>query len=73
MAQLKYRLPRLVGFSDYLSRTGGGIGTRGPGEQKLETDRRHILREIDNIEGQLKEVEKNRSIKGRNVRIQVCL
>ncbi|MDD2447838.1 MAG: GTPase HflX [Tissierellia bacterium] len=63
LAQLKYRLPRLVGFSDYLSRTGGGIGTRGPGEQKLETDRRHILREIDNIEGQLKEVEKNRSIK----------
>ncbi len=63
LAQLKYRLPRLIGFRDYLSREGGGIGTRGPGEQKLETDRRHILREIDNIEKQLKEVEKVRSIK----------
>ena len=63
LAQLKYRLPRLVGFSDYLSREGGGIGTRGPGEQKLETDRRHILREIDNIEKDLRIVEKNRSVK----------
>lgn len=63
LAQLKYRLPRLIGFRDYLSRTGGGIGTRGPGEQKLETDRRHILREVDNIEKQLKEVEQNRNIK----------
>ncbi|MDR7857153.1 MAG: GTPase HflX [Tissierella sp.] len=65
LAQLKYRLPRLIGFRDYLSRTGGGIGTRGPGEQKLETDRRHILREVDNIEKQLKEVEQNRDIKRR--------
>ncbi|NLJ99031.1 MAG: GTPase HflX [Tissierellia bacterium] len=63
LAQLKYRLPRLVGFRDYLSREGGGIGTRGPGEQKLETDRRHILREIDNIEKALKEAEKARGIK----------
>lgn len=63
LAQLKYRLPRLVGFRDYLSREGGGIGTRGPGEQKLETDRRHILREINNIEEQLRGVEANRSIK----------
>ncbi len=63
LAQLKYRLPRLIGFRDYLSREGGGIGTRGPGEQKLETDRRHILREIDNIEDHLKEVEKNRDTK----------
>jgi len=63
LAQLKYRLPRLIGFRDYLSRPGGGIGTRGPGEQKLETDRRHVLREIDNIEKQLKEVEQNRDIK----------
>lgn len=62
LAQLKYRLPRLVGHSDYLSRTGGGIGTRGPGEQKLETDRRHIEREIKNIEDKLKVVEKNRSV-----------
>ncbi len=63
LAQLKYRLPRLIGYSDYLSRTGGGIGTRGPGEQKLETDRRHILREIYNIEKQLKEVEQVRNVK----------
>lgn len=63
LAQLKYRLPRLVGFRDYLSREGGGIGTRGPGEQKLETDRRHILKEIDNIEKSLKIIEKNRSVK----------
>lgn len=63
LAQLKYRLPRLVGFRDYLSREGAGIGTRGPGEQKLETDRRHILREINNIEKQLKEVEGVRDVK----------
>lgn len=63
LAQLKYRLPRLIGFRDYLSREGAGIGTRGPGEQKLETDRRHILREIDNIEKALRETEKNRNIK----------
>src|SRR5699024_9459230 len=63
LAQLQYRLPRLVGFRDYLSREGAGIGTRGPGEQKLETDRRHIQREINNIKNQLKVLEKNRSIK----------
>ena len=63
LAQLKYRLPRLVGFRDYLSREGAGIGTRGPGEQKLETDRRHILREIDNIEKELEDARKNRDVK----------
>ncbi|MBW4829671.1 MAG: GTPase HflX [Clostridiaceae bacterium] len=63
LAQLKYRLPRLVGLRDYLSREGGGIGTRGPGEQKLETDRRHILREIDNIEKQLKDIKRTRDVK----------
>lgn len=63
LAQLKYRLPRLVGFRDYLSREGAGIGTRGPGEQKLETDRRHILKEIDNIEKTLKLIGKNRDTK----------
>ena len=70
LAQLNYRLPRLVGMRDYLSREGGGIGTRGPGEQKLETDRRHILREINNIEKQLKEVESNRDIK-RKRRVEI--
>ena len=68
LAQLKYRLPRLIGFRDYLSREGGGIGTRGPGEQKLETDRRHILREINNIEKQLKEIERIRDIKRKKRR-----
>lgn len=62
LAQLKYRLPRLSGKGIYMSRTGGGIGTRGPGEQKLESDRRHILREINNIEDRLKVVKKNRDI-----------
>jgi GTP-binding protein HflX len=56
-------LPRLIGMRDYLSREGGGIGTRGPGEQKLETDRRHVLREITNIEKQLKSIEKIREVK----------
>ncbi|WZU02374.1 GTPase HflX [Erysipelothrix sp. D19-032] len=56
LAQLKYRLPRLVGYSDYLSRQGGGIGTRGPGEQKLETDKRHIQRNITHIQNELEKV-----------------
>lgn len=63
LAQLQYRLPRIIGFSDYLSRTGSGIGTRGPGEQKLETDRRHIEREIDNIKRQLKTTARQRQTK----------
>lgn len=62
LAQLKYRLPRLSGSGQYLSRLGGGIGTRGPGEQKLESDRRHITREITNIEQKLKQVIKNREV-----------
>ncbi len=60
MAQLKYRLPRLVGLGKSLSRTGGGIGTRGPGEQKLEIDRRRILSRINDIRKQIEEVKKNR-------------
>ena len=63
LAQLQYRVPRLVGFRDYLSREGAGIGTRGPGEQKLETDRRHIQSEINNIKDQLAILGKNRSVK----------
>ncbi|WP_323610552.1 GTPase HflX [Erysipelothrix enhydrae] len=62
LAQLKYRLPRLIGYSDYLSRTGGGIGTRGPGEQKLELDRRHIQREILRVQNALTKSEENREI-----------
>jgi len=61
LAQLKYRLPRLLGFGKSLSRLGGGIGTRGPGEKKLETDRRHIKSRVDDIETELKEIRKNRS------------
>ncbi|NLY08667.1 MAG: GTPase HflX [Tissierellia bacterium] len=66
LAQLEYRLPRLVGMRSSLSRLGGGIGTRGPGEQKLETDRRHIQKEIDRIKGRLKEVEKHRRVQRQN-------
>ncbi|MBO5214551.1 MAG: GTPase HflX [Clostridia bacterium] len=60
LAQLKYRLPRLAGLGESLSRLGGGIGTRGPGETKLETDRRHIRRRIKALENALKEVKQRR-------------
>ncbi len=53
LAQQKYRLPRLTGMGRQLSRLGGGIGTRGPGESKLESDRRHIRRRIDALEAEL--------------------
>lgn len=60
LAQLKYRLPRLYGMGGEMSRTGAGIGTRGPGEQKLEVDKRHILNKMADIRGELREVKKNR-------------
>lgn len=60
LAQLKYRLPRLIGIGASLSRLGGGIGTRGPGETQLETDRRHIRRRIDKLSAELKELEERR-------------
>ncbi len=62
LAQLKYRLPRLRGIGVNLSRTGAGIGTRGPGETKLETDRRHIRAKISSLEGELKELKKHRDL-----------
>ncbi|AEM78565.1 GTPase HflX [Thermoanaerobacter wiegelii] len=62
LAQLKYRLPRLAGLGGQLSRLGGGIGTRGPGETKLETDRRHIKNRIKAIEKKLEEIERHRSL-----------
>ncbi len=62
LAQLKYALPRLTGKGKSLSRLGGGIGTRGPGESKLESDRRHIMRRINALENQLEEVEKRRQL-----------
>lgn len=60
LAQLKYRLPRLMGIGASLSRLGGGIGTRGPGETQLETDRRHIRRRIDKLSEELRELEERR-------------
>jgi GTPase len=61
LAQLKYLLPRLVGSSAALSRLGGGIGTRGPGETKLETDRRRIRTRIHAISEDIEDVRKRRS------------
>ena len=60
LAQLKYRLPRLMGVGASLDKLGGGIGTRGPGETRLETDRRHIRRRIDKLSAELKELEQRR-------------
>jgi GTP-binding protein HflX len=62
LAQLKYMLPRLTGKGIAMSRLGGGIGTRGPGETKLETDRRHIRRKMETLKEELAEVEKHRSM-----------
>ncbi len=62
LAQLTYMLPRLSGHGVELSRLGGGIGTRGPGETKLETDRRRIARRIKKIEGDLEKVRAGRSL-----------
>ncbi len=62
LAQLKYMLPRLTGMGSALSRLGGGIGTRGPGETKLETDRRHIRRRIESLTEELREIQKHRDL-----------
>lgn len=61
LAQLKYSMPRLTGKGLALSRLGGGIGTRGPGETKLETDKRHIRRRMETVKAQLKDVENHRA------------
>ncbi len=63
LAQLQYRLPRLAGQGTALSRLGGGIGTRGPGETQLESDRRHIRRRISAIREQLEKVESQRKLR----------
>ena len=60
LAQLNYLLPRLSGQREGLSRQGGGIGTRGPGETRLETDRRYIRKQIQDIEEQLEQIKKHR-------------
>lgn len=62
LAQLRYSLPRLMGQGTKLSRLGGGIGTRGPGETKLESDRRHIRRRIKALEDEFDALEKRRSL-----------
>ncbi|WP_172193884.1 GTPase HflX [Saccharibacillus qingshengii] len=62
LAQLSYLLPRLAGQGGNLSRLGGGLGSRGPGETKLETDRRHIRGRIDELRRQIGEVEKHRTL-----------
>lgn len=62
LAQLKYTAPRLIGHGTELSRQGGGIGSRGPGESKLETDRRHLREKISALEARLAELEHNRSV-----------
>ena len=62
LAQLEYRLPRLVGSKKYLSRLGGGIGTQGPGETQLEIDRRRIRHKMDFIKKELENVKRHREI-----------
>jgi GTP-binding protein HflX len=61
LAQLKYLLPRLVGAGNELSRLGGGIGTRGPGETQLETDRRRIRQRISAVAGEIEDVRRRRT------------
>jgi GTP-binding protein HflX len=68
LAQLRYRLPRLRGKGIELSRLGAGIGTRGPGETKLETDRRRILDRIRKIESLLKDAERSRNTRSKQRR-----
>lgn len=68
LAQLKYILPRLKGLGGVLSRLGGGIGTRGPGEKMLETDRRHILRRISTLNAKLEKISKHRDTQRKSRR-----
>lgn len=65
LAQLKYTAPRLAGKGKALSRLGGGIGTRGPGESKLETDRRHLARRIAALEAELDALRRGRELRRR--------
>ena len=66
IARLKYTIPRLRGHGEEMSRLGGGIGTRGPGETKLESDRRHVKTQIANLEEELKALEKRRLLRRKN-------
>lgn len=65
LAQYQYILPRLAGLGHAMSRLGGGIGTRGPGESKLESDRRHIRRRIDKLREDLEQVRQVRAVQRR--------
>ena len=62
LAQLKYTAPRLMGKGTELSRLGGGIGTRGPGESKLESDRRHLKRRVEALEAELEALDRTRAV-----------
>jgi GTP-binding protein HflX len=62
LAQLEYRLTRLAGYREYLSRLGGGIGTRGPGETKLEMDRRQIRHRISTLKQEIEQIRKHRQL-----------
>lgn len=62
LAQLKYRSTRLIGLGSMMSRTGGGIGTKGPGEKKLEIDRRRIREAIHDLKQELEKIRKNRGV-----------
>ena len=75
LAQLQYLLPRLAGRYEHLSRMGGGIGGRGPGEQKLEVDRRKIRKRISRLRSDLAEIETARSVRrrGRRGQFQVAI
>ncbi|MDD3803038.1 MAG: GTPase HflX [bacterium] len=66
LAQYRYMLPRLSGKGVMMSRLGGGIGTRGPGETKLETDRRHIEKKIDSLKKKLEQYKKNSEVRSKN-------
>ncbi|MCB7318444.1 GTPase HflX [Lacrimispora sp. 210928-DFI.3.58] len=77
LAQLKYRAVRLVGMRNSLSRLGGGIGTRGPGEKKLETDRRLIHQRIGQLKGELEDVKRHREVtrqqRGKNFSLTAAI
>ncbi len=72
LAQLRYVLPRLRGLGGVLSRLGGGIGTRGPGEKMLETDRRHVQKRISTLQKKLERIESHRKLvrKGRSAEVR---
>ncbi len=72
LAQLQYALPRLTGRGVEMMRLGGGIGTRGPGEQKLEVDRRVIRQRIDRLRGELDEIRKHRRVQRKRRSESAC-